>query len=103
MQAHPYLSEAERKTVCRVMDCQKLSREACAHAAQNNRLPVQTVVQVLHHEQRRLREAPTSSFYGGESPTPAPSLQGRHGRSVPDEMSQLQRENEELKMELLRL
>uniref|UniRef100_A0A804LFC6 BTB/POZ domain-containing protein n=1 Tax=Zea mays TaxID=4577 RepID=A0A804LFC6_MAIZE len=103
LKAHPYLSEAERKTVCRVMDCQKLSREACAHAAQNNRLPVQTVVQVLHHEQRRLREAPTSSFYGGESPTPAPSLQGRHGRSVPDEMSQLQRENEELKMELLRL
>lgn len=119
LKAHPHLSEAERKKVCRVMDCQKLSREACAHAAQNDRLPVQTVVQVLYHEQRRLREAPmhapppsgVSSFYGGESlapsppyrPAPTPSLLGRHARSVPDEVSRLQRENEELKMELLRL
>ncbi|KAG5623842.1 hypothetical protein H5410_009060 [Solanum commersonii] len=45
--AHPALSDMERKKVCGVMDCQKLSREACAHAAQNDRLPVQTVVQVL--------------------------------------------------------
>ncbi|KAL3346368.1 hypothetical protein AABB24_025021 [Solanum stoloniferum] len=42
--AHPALSDMERKKVCGVMDCQKLSREACAHAAQNDRLPVQTVV-----------------------------------------------------------
>ncbi|KAJ1298218.1 hypothetical protein BS78_01G436900 [Paspalum vaginatum] len=115
LKAHPSLSETERKKVCGVMDCQKLSREACAHAAQNDRLPVQTVVQVLYHEQRRLREGPTyptsgaSSVYGGKSPapslayTPTPSLQGRHARSVPDEVSQLQRENDELKMELLRL
>ncbi|OEL32896.1 BTB/POZ domain-containing protein [Dichanthelium oligosanthes] len=116
--AHPSLSEAERKKVCKAMDCQKLSREACAHAAQNDRLPVQTVVQVLYHEQRRLREAPgthapsgASSFYGGESPTPSlpykptPSLLGRHARGggAPDEVSRLQRENDELKMELLRL
>lgn len=126
MQAHPYLSEPERKKVCKAMDCQKLSREACAHAAQNDRLPVQTVVQVLYHEQRRLREAPphppsaaSSSFYGGgESPAVAPSvnykmtpsLLRRHarssggGRAPPEnEVSRLQRENEELKMELLRL
>ncbi|WVZ55929.1 hypothetical protein U9M48_006528 [Paspalum notatum var. saurae] len=116
LKAHPYLSEAERKKVCGVMDCQKLSREACAHAAQNDRLPVQTVVQVLYHEQRRLREGPmhppsaSSSFYGGESPAaslpykPTPSLVlGRHARNMPDEMSRLQRENDELKMELLRL
>ncbi|KAF8673692.1 hypothetical protein HU200_048441 [Digitaria exilis] len=125
LKAHPYLSEAERKKVCKAMDCQKLSREACAHAAQNDRLPVQTVVQVLYHEQRRLREAPphppsaaSSSFYGGrESPAAAPSvnykmtpsLLRRHarssggGRAPPEnEVSRLQRENEELKMELLR-
>ncbi|XP_062216497.1 BTB/POZ domain-containing protein SR1IP1-like [Phragmites australis] len=113
LKAHPYLNEAERKKVCRVMDCQKLSREACAHAAQNDRLPVQTVVQVLYHEQRRLREAspyPTSGAplsFGGDSPAisykPTPSLLGRHARSVPDEVARLQRENDELKMELLRL
>ena len=56
LQAHPTLSDSERKKVCSLMDCQKLSREACAHAAQNDRLPVQTVVQVLYHEQQRLRD-----------------------------------------------
>ncbi|KAE9613060.1 putative SKP1/BTB/POZ domain, NPH3 domain-containing protein [Lupinus albus] len=36
LKAHPALSDMERKKVCSVMDCQKLSREACAHAAQND-------------------------------------------------------------------
>ncbi|CAL4938170.1 unnamed protein product [Urochloa decumbens] len=118
LKAHPYLSEAERKKVCKAMDCQKLSREACAHAAQNDRLPVQTVVQVLYHEQRRLRhQAPSaaSSFYGGESspPTslpyrPAPtSVSGRHARGggapPAEELSRLHRENDDLRMEVLRL
>ncbi|CAF1922167.1 unnamed protein product [Brassica napus] len=48
------MSDVERKKVCSLMDCQKLSREACAHAAQNDRLPVQTIVQVLYYEQQRL-------------------------------------------------
>ncbi|CAN6313664.1 unnamed protein product [Urochloa humidicola] len=116
LKAHPHLSEAERKKVCKAMDCQKLSREACAHAAQNDRLPVQTVVQVLYHEQRRLREAPpsaASSFCGGDSPaTSLPyrqvptSVSGRHARgggAPADELSWLQRENDDLRMEVLRL
>ncbi|KAL6867634.1 hypothetical protein ACP4OV_015658 [Aristida adscensionis] len=110
LKAHPHLSEGERKKVCKVMDCQRLSREACAHAAQNDRLPVQTVVQVLYHEQRRLREPPASaapSPFGGDSPAThyraSPSIAGRHARSVPDEVARLQRENDELRMEVLRL
>jgi len=117
LKAHPHLSEAERRKVCKAMDCQRLSREACAHAAQNDRLPVQTVVQALYHEQRRLGEAPAhppsraSSFSGGESPAPslpykpARSLRGRHARggAAQDDLSRLQRENEELRMELMRL
>ncbi|CAH9125685.1 unnamed protein product, partial [Cuscuta epithymum] len=35
LKAHPTLSEHERKRLCRVMDCQKLSIDACMHAAQN--------------------------------------------------------------------
>uniref|UniRef100_A0A0D9VQZ7 BTB domain-containing protein n=1 Tax=Leersia perrieri TaxID=77586 RepID=A0A0D9VQZ7_9ORYZ len=109
--AHPNLVEGERKKVCRVMDCQKLSREACAHAAQNDRLPVQTVVQVLYHEQRRLRAPSRTPSYagggGGESPAlsyrATPSFHGGHRPSVPDEVSRLQRENDELRMELLRM
>ncbi|PPD80554.1 hypothetical protein GOBAR_DD22515 [Gossypium barbadense] len=65
MSAHPTITDMERKKVCSLMDCQKLSRKACAHAAQNDRLPVQTVVQVLYHEQQRLRDVMNGS---GDSP-----------------------------------
>ncbi|EPS72379.1 hypothetical protein M569_02379, partial [Genlisea aurea] len=98
LKAHPGLSDTERKTVCSVMDCQKLSREACAHAAQNDRLPVQTVVQVLYYEQQRLREA----VDGGES-SPAAAAAAAKGSPDSEEVAFLRRENRELKMEVLRL
>lgn len=37
------------------MNCQKLSLEASTHAAQNERLPLRTIVQVLFFEQLKLR------------------------------------------------
>ncbi|KAI9176624.1 hypothetical protein LWI28_005163 [Acer negundo] len=54
LKAHPTLSEHERKRLCRVMDCQKLSIDACMHAAQNERLPLRVVVQVLFSEQVKI-------------------------------------------------
>lgn len=41
--------------MCRLMNCQKLSVEASTHAAQNERLPMRVIVQVLFFEQLRLR------------------------------------------------
>lgn len=41
--------------MCRLMNCQKLSLEASTHAAQNERLPLRVIVQVLFFEQLRLR------------------------------------------------
>ncbi|CAL4918080.1 unnamed protein product [Urochloa decumbens] len=55
LKAHSWLSEAEREQLCRLLDCQKLSLEACTHAAQNERLPLRVVVQVLFFEQLQLR------------------------------------------------
>ncbi|KAK9273611.1 hypothetical protein L1049_018421 [Liquidambar formosana] len=52
---HRYLTESEREEVCQVLDCHKMSREACEHAAQNERLPVRVVVQVLFVGQLHLR------------------------------------------------
>lgn len=57
LKAHPTLSEHERKRLCRVMDCQKLSVDACMHAAQNERLPLRVVVQVLFSEQVKISNA----------------------------------------------
>ncbi|KAL9664959.1 hypothetical protein QQ045_020368 [Rhodiola kirilowii] len=102
LKAHPALSDLERKKICGLMDCQKLSREACAHAAQNERLPVQTVVQVLYYEQQRLRDG----MSGRESPASS-SKQSANSlnspKSIPSELSSLKRENEDLKIELVKM
>lgn len=108
-QAHPTLTDLERKKVCSLMDCQKLSRQACAHAAQNDRLPVQTVVQVLYYEQQRLREnmnensgVDLNSSAGTIIPTKPLNLYPTN--TIPfDEFANLKRENEALKLELLKL
>ncbi|XP_059653269.1 root phototropism protein 3-like [Cornus florida] len=69
LKAHPTLSEHERKRLCRLMDCQKLSIDACMHAAQNERLPLRVVVQVLFSEQVKISNtlANTSLKEAGES------------------------------------
>lgn len=62
MQSHPWLVESDREQLCRVMDCQKLSLEACTHAAQNERLPLRVIVQVLFFEQLQLRTSIAGCF-----------------------------------------
>ncbi|GMI87746.1 hypothetical protein like AT1G67900 [Hibiscus trionum] len=57
LKAHPDLNKSERKKLCRILDCKKLSVEACMHAAQNERLPLRVVVQVLFFEQARAATA----------------------------------------------
>jgi len=95
----------ERKKVCSVMDCKKLSREACGHATKNDRLPVQIVVQVLYHEQQRLREVVSGSLTGAESPAHPPKgdVYPTDIHPVPDELSRLKKENQELKFELIKM
>ena len=54
LKAHPAPTEHERKRLCRAVDCGKLSREVRLQAAQNERLPLRVVVQVLLSEQARM-------------------------------------------------
>ncbi|XP_020581773.1 BTB/POZ domain-containing protein NPY3-like [Phalaenopsis equestris] len=53
LKEHPDLTKIEKKKICNLMDCRKLSPEACMHAVQNDRLPLRVVVQVLFFEQVR--------------------------------------------------
>ncbi|XP_077237554.1 phototropic-responsive NPH3 family protein [Tasmannia lanceolata] len=53
LKEHPELSKTERKRVCQILDCRKLSTDVCMHALRNERLPLRTVVQVLFLEQTR--------------------------------------------------
>ncbi|XAR69099.1 hypothetical protein NMG60_11000567 [Bertholletia excelsa] len=63
LKAHPWLTDAEREQVCRLMNCQKLSLDASTHAAQNERLPLRVIVQVLFFEQLRLRTSLSGWFF----------------------------------------
>ncbi|RRT71989.1 hypothetical protein B296_00005736 [Ensete ventricosum] len=59
---------------CRpLIDARKLSAEASLHAAQNERLPVRSVIQVLFSEHTKLNRLTdwSGSFSGSRSPNPA--------------------------------
>lgn len=61
MQEHQGISKSEKKRICKLMDCKKLSVDACMHAVQNERLPLRVVVQVLYFEQVRASASSGSS------------------------------------------
>ncbi|KAK4284491.1 hypothetical protein QN277_001316 [Acacia crassicarpa] len=63
LKVHPGICKSERKRICKLMDCKKLSAEACMHAVQNERLPMRVVVQVLYFEQVR-----TAASSGASTP-----------------------------------
>ncbi|PWA70629.1 SKP1/BTB/POZ domain, NPH3 domain protein [Artemisia annua] len=68
LKEHPGIGKSEKKRICRLMDCRKLSADACRHAVQNERLPLRVVVQVLFFEQLR------ASTNGGVPPETAMAL-----------------------------
>ncbi|XVE87017.1 hypothetical protein DITRI_Ditri18aG0082100 [Diplodiscus trichospermus] len=81
LKEHPGVSKSEKKRICRLMDCRKLSAEACMHAVQNDRLPLRLVVQVLFFEQVR-----ATASTGNSTPDLPGSIRallpgGSHGRS----------------------
>ncbi|KAK4441742.1 BTB/POZ domain-containing protein [Sesamum alatum] len=84
LKVHPNIKDTERYRLCKTIDCQKLSQEACSHAAQNERLPVQMAVQVLYFEQIR-------------------SAVGSGCISPRDNYASVRRENRELKLEVARM
>ena len=52
-QVHQEIDKIERKRLCRILDCKKLSVEASKNAAQNQLLPLRVIVQILFVEQAR--------------------------------------------------
>lgn len=99
-QEHPGVTKAERKKICGLMDVKKLSMEACVHAAQNERLPLRVVVQVLFYEQVR------AAAGGMTTPQNVPRESSRFvtkteedwGRSMPEEYKSLQKQMRHLKV-----
>ncbi|KAJ8493082.1 hypothetical protein OPV22_014803 [Ensete ventricosum] len=79
LKAHPRMTEEEKEKVCGVMDCRKLTLEACTHAAQNERLPLRAVVQVLFFEQLQLRRVITGTLLAADGEAAAPAAGGDGG------------------------
>ncbi|KAB2602781.1 BTB/POZ domain-containing protein NPY2-like [Pyrus ussuriensis x Pyrus communis] len=81
LKEHPGISKSERKKICKLMDCKKLSADACVHAVQNERLPLRVVVQVLFFEQ--VRAAASSGSSTPDLPKGMKDLNsGSHGSSI---------------------
>ncbi|KAH6813977.1 Phototropic-responsive NPH3 family protein [Perilla frutescens var. frutescens] len=111
LKVHPNMKDSERYRLCKTIDCQKLSQEACSHAAQNERLPVQMAVQVLYFEQIRLRNAMNGVaghnqfFFGSMNGFPQRSGSGAGSGCISprDNYASVRRENRELKLEVARM
>ncbi|KAK7270218.1 hypothetical protein RIF29_23211 [Crotalaria pallida] len=111
LKVHPNMKDSERYRLCKTVDCQKMTQEACSHAAQNDRLPVQMAVQVLYFEQIRLRNAMNGGghnqlFFGGlngQFPQRSGSGAGSGAISPRDNYASVRRENRELKLEVARM
>ncbi|KVI09295.1 BTB/POZ-like protein, partial [Cynara cardunculus var. scolymus] len=72
-EAHPWLPEKEKERLCNIIDCQKLSVDACAHATQNKRFPLRVVLQVLFVEQMHMKAALAAIAPQGSTDTGAGS------------------------------
>ncbi|KAL5991362.1 ATPase of 26S proteasome regulatory subunit 4 [Asimina triloba] len=94
LKAHPVLDEIEREKVCSVMDPHKLSYEARLHASQNKRLPVQIVLHALYYDQLKLRSGTDDSVNTGDAAMTRKQIQAD---------TSLIRENEALRMELMKM
>ncbi|KAI3766696.1 hypothetical protein L2E82_16765 [Cichorium intybus] len=70
LKTHMNVTKRERKALCKLIDSQKLSTEASLHAAQNDRLPVRSVIEVLFSEQTKLNSHTdwSRSFSNAKSP-----------------------------------
>ncbi|KAJ1406398.1 SKP1/BTB/POZ domain superfamily [Sesbania bispinosa] len=73
---HPWMTDSEKEQICRLMNCQKLSLEANTHAAQNERLPLRVVVQVLFFEQLKLRTSVAGWFFASDNLDNSQNLNG---------------------------
>ncbi|KAL1817032.1 hypothetical protein ACET3Z_019606 [Daucus carota] len=105
LKAHPWLSDKEKEQLCTIIDFQKLSIDACAHASHNERLPLRIVLQVLFFEQMQLRRVLAGSYaFDSGSRAPAHQLTGTGDLVTQvvqrDEWVTVVRENQVLKVDL---
>ncbi|XP_078428054.1 BTB/POZ domain-containing protein At5g48800-like [Wolffia australiana] len=118
LKAHRGLSKEERRGLWRLVDARKMSSEAAAHAAQNERLPVRAVVEVVFAEWTKMNRGGewSGALSGPRSPAGAavelparcPSkrevaVQQQEIRRLRDEVGKLQLQCQGLQAQVERL
>ena len=68
MQSHPVLSLEERTTLCRCLNYEKLTLEACKDLAKNRRIPPGVAVQALASQQCKLHISDPSTCSQSQTP-----------------------------------
>ncbi|KAL5972418.1 hypothetical protein ACLOJK_041672 [Asimina triloba] len=94
LEDHPDLSKAEKKRLCRILDCRRLSPDVCMHAVRNERLPLRTVVQVLFMEQERVARAGRGSYRPPHDPMTVSGIlssSGGHGEITEESIENVER------------
>ncbi|KAK4396778.1 BTB/POZ domain-containing protein [Sesamum angolense] len=104
LSSHSWLSEKEREQLCSIIDFQKLSIDACAHASQNERLPLRVVLQVLFFEQMQLRTALAGCLHLLDNETAPTNPNEASGQRIQrDGWVTVVRENQVLKTDMERM
>lgn len=101
LKEHQNLTKAERKKICGLMHVKKLTMEASMHAAQNERLPLRVVVQVLFFEQIRAQALNNTTQETSNSTTNTDEEWEKTGpgncKSLRKQMSQMKVKEEEFR------
>ncbi|XP_024531040.1 root phototropism protein 3 isoform X1 [Selaginella moellendorffii] len=103
LKAHPTATEQDRKRLCRIMDCQRLSSEARLHASQNERLPLRTVVQVLFSEHLKLKNIYGYGSFGGGGTQVTPPYSEATWETASQDIRSLKKDIEKIKEQFLEL
>ncbi|CAI9109454.1 OLC1v1009276C1 [Oldenlandia corymbosa var. corymbosa] len=100
LKTHTSLSDHDRRRLCKIMNSEKLSLDACTHAAQNDRLPLRTVIQVLFSEQIKMR-----AIIRGKDKTASDDTQDEGGNWLcsKNEVNSLRAELESVKAKMTEL
>lgn len=119
MQSHPSLSFEERSRLCRCLDYEKLSLEACKDLAKNPKIPPRIAVQALMCQQQQQQQQQHSTRDSSCTmakervftvQAPEPSTMSQYGQMVVysggknmDAESMIAEENEDMKVNLQKM
>ncbi|KAF5748120.1 Phototropic-responsive NPH3 family protein isoform 2 [Tripterygium wilfordii] len=99
LKEHPRLTKTERKKICSLMDVKRLTMDASMHAAQNERLPLRVVVQVLFFEQvRTVAGVQSLTTNPGDASHSTTNTEEEYDKKVADDCKSLNKQMSQLKI-----